>query len=460
MTNPLQALMTVRREELPLSLLMCSYFFLVITTFWILKPIKRALFMEYYDQSGVDLFSWHFNAAQAETLAKILNMFVAILAVIVFSWLARRLRRQQLSYVFCCFFLLSFLFYRYFVDAPGDVTVWSFYLLGDLWTTLMVVTFFAFLNDSVTPDRAKRLYGLIVMGGVLGGAFGSTFVRVWVMELQRSSWLWICIVLTLIIAVLAMSAGSLVRRDPPPELVKEEAPQDKQNAALEGAKLVFRSRYLTSIVVIVALYEIASQVLDFQFGATVNHYLDGPAIGQHYATVYAISNWVALLVQLFLTTFVMTRFGLTTALLILPAAIALGSGGFLVIPILWAGSLLNTADSGFAYSMNQSAKEALYVPTSKEEKYKAKAFIDMFVQRFAKVLAIGVSLITTMYFSDFSTVRWLSLFTLAIVAVWIFAALYAGRQFHELTEKEEAVNSAIGGAQELGTGNQGLGTDD
>ena len=67
------------------------------------------------------------------------------------------------------------------------------------------------------------------------------------------------------------------------------------------------------------------------------------------------------------------------------------------------------ADSGFAYSINQSAKEALYVPTSKEEKYKAKAFIDMFVQRFGKVLAIGVSLVTTTYFVDFSTVRWLSI---------------------------------------------------
>ena len=52
---------------------------------------------------------------------------------------------------------------------------------------------------------------------------------------------------------------------------------------------------------------------------------------------------------------------------------------------------LNTADNGFSYSINQSAKEALYVPTTREEKYKAKAFIDMFVQRFAKALAVGLS---------------------------------------------------------------------
>jgi AAA family ATP:ADP antiporter len=234
-----------------------------------------------------------------------------------------------------------------------------------------------------------------------------------------------------------MAAGRLVRRDPPPEEATAESKPKSGNAAFEGAKLVFRSRYLLAIVAIVGLYEITSQVLDFQFKATVTHYLDGPAIGEHFATIYALSNWVAMLVQLFLTSFVMTRLGLRTALMILPAAIVLGSAGFLVLPILWIGSLLNTADSGFAYSINQSSKEALYVPTTKDEKYKAKAFIDMFVQRFAKVLAIGVSLVTTTYFADFSATRWLSLFTLGIVALWIFSAIYAGRRFQELTEATE-----------------------
>ncbi|MCH8955404.1 hypothetical protein IIA28_08850, partial [candidate division KSB1 bacterium] len=211
------------------------------------------------------------------------------------------------------------------------------------------------------------------------------------------------------------------------------SPDQKENPALAGAKLVFKSPYLLSIVAIVGLYEITSQTLDFQFTATISHYLDGPDLKRHFATIYALSAIVALLVQIFLTSFVMTRFGLKTALLVLPVAIVIGSAGFLAVPILWAGSLLNTADSGFSYGLNQSAKETLYVPTSKDEKYKAKAFIDMFVQRFAKVLAIGVSLGITTYFADFSSKRWLSLFTMAIVSVWILAARYAGKRFHEMT---------------------------
>ena len=90
--------MDIRREELPLALLMFSYFFLVITCFWILKPLKKGLFIEFYDETGFDLLGVTYLAPQAELLAKILNMVVAFAAVVVFTRLSRQLRRQQLTY--------------------------------------------------------------------------------------------------------------------------------------------------------------------------------------------------------------------------------------------------------------------------------------------------------------------------------------------------------------------------
>ena len=195
---------------------------------------------------------------------------------------------------------------------------------------------------------------------------------------------------------------------------------------------MFRSPYLLSIVAIVGLYEVISTIMDFQFTATIAHYLSGPEIGAQFALVFSITNWVSLLVQLFLTGFVMSRFGIGIALLVLPCAIAMGSSAFLLFPMLWLGSLLNTVDNGFSYSINQSAKEALYVPTTPAEKYRAKAFIDMFVQRFAKAVAVVISLGITFLFTDFSSLRYLGILTLALVVVWIIAARYAGRQFREL----------------------------
>jgi AAA family ATP:ADP antiporter len=434
--SPLKAMFDIRRSELPLALLMFSYFFLVITSFWILKPIKKSLFIEFYDKSGFDLFAWHMAGPQAELLAKVLNMLVAFVAVVVFTWLARRFRRQQLTFIFTGFFLASYVAFTFVINQPQSITVWTFYLFGDLFSTLMVATFFAFLNDSVTPDAAKRLYGLVGLGGVVGGVFGTSTVRVLIARINAADWLWIAFGLGLVILAVAMGAGRVVDRNPPPEPepeISEPEPRGESNPAIEGARLVFRSRYLLSIVAIVGLYEIVSTVMDFQFTSTIAHYLNGPAIGEQFATVFAITNVVSMLVQLLLTSFVMSRLGVGVALLFLPIAVLAGSMGFTVLPILWVGSSLNTVDNAFSYSINQSAKESLYVPTTKDEKYKAKAFIDMFVQRFAKAVAVGVSLGITFVFKDFSSIRWLSGFTIPIIIVWIFAVRYAGRQFREMT---------------------------
>lgn len=435
--SPLKAIFDIGKSELPLALLMFSYFFLVITSFWILKPIKKSLFIEFYDKTGFDFFTWHMSGPQAELLAKVLNMVVAFVAVAVFTWLVRHFRRQKLSFIFTGFFLACYVVYSFVVHSPRSLTVWSFYLFGDLFSTLMVATFFAFLNDSVTPDAAKRLYGLIGLGGVVGGVLGTTTVRVLIARLNVAGWLWVCFGLGLLILIVAFGAGRMVEKDPPPEpepIPGELKEKGEGNPALEGARLVFSSPYLLSIVGIVGLYEIVSTVMDFQFTSTIAHYLSGPAIGKQFATVFAITNIVSMLVQLFLTSFVMSRLGVGFALMVLPVAALVGSMGFLALPVLWMGSGLNTLDNGFSYSINQSAKEALYVPTTRDEKYKAKAFIDMFVQRFAKSVAVGVSLGITTVFKEFSSIRYLSAFTMGIIVVWIFAVRYAGRKFREMTE--------------------------
>ena len=210
LTKNLMASFRVQRDELPLAVLMFSYFFLVITSFWILKPIKKGLFIEYYDQIGFSFWGTLYSAPQAELLAKMLNMVVAFAAVVVFTQLSRQFRRQQLTYLFSVFFIACYLFFGQWLDEPGDITVWSFYLFGDLFSTLMVATFFAFLNDSVTPDAAKRLYGLVGLGGVCGGVFGTSVVSANVSLMPSSGWLWVCVGVAVLIMIVAGAAGRRV----------------------------------------------------------------------------------------------------------------------------------------------------------------------------------------------------------------------------------------------------------
>ena len=433
--SPLAFVADLAPGERAFTGLMLAYFFLVTTTFWILKPLKKALFIQFYDADGLDLFSWHLPAAEAELVAKFLNMLVAIVAMVVFATLARRLRRERLSVVLTAAFIVAFTLYALVLDRPRDAAVWSFYLVGDLFSTVMVAAFFAFLNDTVSPAAAKRLYGPIGFGGVAGGVFGAMVLSTFIERLSAGAWLWICAGLGGVVALVALGAGRAARGLPASSRARETKAEEPRgggrNPAIEGAALVLRSRYLLCIVAIVGLYEIVSTVMDFQFTSTVAAHLQGDAIGAHMSRVFAITNVVSLLVQLFVTGFVMSRLGVGVALLVLPVTALAASITFLVRPSLWTGSLLNTADNGFNYSINQSAKEALYVPTSPTEKYQAKAFIDMFVQRFAKTAGIVASLGMSRWFSDLGSIRWLSLVSVAVIALWVLAARYAGRAFEE-----------------------------
>jgi AAA family ATP:ADP antiporter len=421
------------------TLLMFSYFFLVITSFWVLKPLKKAVFIGYHKTHPLELFGWTLDAAQAELLAKEVNMLVALLAAVLFALVSRRFRRHQLTYIVGGSIIVGFALFNFTLHDPGVYTAWAYYVFGDMYSTLMVATFFAFLNDCEEPVSARKLYGLIGFGGVSGGFFGSSIVANTTGQISPAESTWIGIGITVVILIIAAMVGHSVARHPPREWPSDE-PQvsscSRLGQAFEGARLIFRSRYFLSIVAIVTLYEITSTILDFQFTSTVLHYVPKAELSKYFSQVYSFTGFISLLVQLFLTGYVLTRFGVGAALLVLPLAVLSGSLIFFVAPVLLFGSLLNTLDNAFNYSINQSARETLYTPESRDNKYKTKAFIDIFILRFAKALAVLLSLGFSIIFSEFAHIRWLSLPVLVFLVFWFIAIRYAGRAY-DIKEKAE-----------------------
>jgi AAA family ATP:ADP antiporter len=211
-------------------------------------------------------------------------------------------------------------------------------------------------------------------------------------------------------------------------------PATKSSPALEGARIVASSRYLLAIAAIVLLYEIVSQVLDYQY-STASEALEGANATQaFFGQVGTIAGIVSVITQFFLVSFIIRTFGLTTALLTLPVVMALASGVYLAAPVLTAAALLTISDNAFSYSVNQTARETLFVPTPPDVKYKARAFINMFIQRFGKsiaiLMALGLSAVP---------VASLSLLALVVIAIWIVFAVYAGRGFDRLTRVADVV---------------------
>lgn len=202
----------------------------------------------------------------------------------------------------------------------------------------------------------------------------------------------------------------------------------KMNAAVEGARLVFSSRYLISIIMIVFLYELVSQIMDYQY-KTAAEALTGTGTTQaFFGQIGVIVGIISVITQFFLVSFIIRTFGLTTALLVLPVAMAVASSVYFAIPILWTSSLLYISDNAFSYSINQTARETLYVPMSADIKYKARAFANMFVQRTGKSAAILMTFGLTAI-----PIRFLSILAVIVIVIWGVFAVYAGQHFEALT---------------------------
>ena len=427
----LRQFVDVKKNEVEPALLFFSLWFLLILVFQILRPLKAGLFVENL-------------GAYWELYAKLTNIGVAILAVAVFTALYNRLGSLRLVRTLCGFFVVALLLFAVALGngAPSPLTNWLFYLFGDVWSTIWVTTFWAYLNEMTETEQSKRLYGFIGGGGVVGGLVGNLLVWQLVKPFGSSALLVGSAIATGAVGLLVWRTEVLARRPagaisrPTAKSSSERTITDhkqaKANAAVEGAKLAMGSKYLLSIVMIMFLYELVSQILDYQY-KTAAQALEGEAATQAFlGQVGTIVGVISVVTQFFLVSFVIRKFGITVALLVLPVSMAAASGFYFVAPVLWTGALLTISDNSFNYSINQTARETLFAPTSADVQYKARAFTNMFVQRLGKGAAILMALVLSAL-----PIRFLSVLAIGVIAVWAYFAATAGRSFDILTSKEQ-----------------------
>ena len=332
------------------------------------------------------------------------------------------------------------------LNEPSALAVWGFYFLGDLETTLMVAAFWAYATDLTDSDQAKRLFGVVGGGGVVGGWVGISLAKVLLSRIGMPGLLMTsAILMAIVVAATVMIERSVskTRAFRQPDEGREPAKPKKQksswSSALDGARLVMVSRYLMAIVLIMLFYEIASQLMDYQFKRQTEGLAGVEATQQFMTNVYFFANMVSVIVQFFLVSLIMKRAGLTAALLVLPVAIATSSAAFLIVPTLLVSSLLVISDNGLNYSIQQTSRESLYVVTSRDEKYKARAFTNMFIQRLAK----GISIVGALGLAAAGVApRWLSIATIAVAGGMIAASVYAGRRFREKADEVETMRPA------------------
>jgi ATP:ADP antiporter, AAA family len=418
-------LIEVRPEEVPVLGWCWLYIFSVLSSYYIMRPIR--------DQAGVaggvNNLQWLFTGTLVGML--VLN--------IPFAYLVKKLPRSRfipITYRFFAANIVLFAALLYWSDSGQTIWVGRIFFIWVSVFNLFVVSVFWQMNvDLFSPEQGKRLFAVIAAGATIGAIVGSSLTA----SLARYvSPIFLLLGAAILLEVAVFSVGRLSRLSPTlhrqPIAGSEEAPIG--GSAFAGITHAFRSRYLLNVSLFLLLFAITSTFLYFQQAGIVSRsFSDRGAQTAFFASVDLLVNVLTLAVQLFLTGRMVLLLGVALTLGVLPALTIIGFGALALFPTIAAVAVFQVLRRAADYAIARPTREVLFTVVSREDRYKAKSFIDTVVYRTGdQVGAWSVALLRWVGLSTAAT----SLVVIPIAVLWLLNALWLGRR-QELLATEQAV---------------------
>jgi ATP:ADP antiporter, AAA family len=387
MTAALQRFTNVRRDEVLPLLASALFFFCVLTALMVVRPAREALGM----RSGLDTVRWLFVGTAVVTLA--VNP--------VFGLLVAKFRRIWFIATTYLFFAGSLLVFwgllSFAPDAVGEVSGRVFYVWFSVFNLFSTMVFWALMADRFAFEQSKRLFPIVAVGGTVGAIFGPWLA--WgIVESVGTANLILIAVGFLCLAVLAAwwvaalqpreGATSRTADEPAePERPTEAPPAIDRSAVIggsawEGFRAVFKSRYLLAICGFVLILAVMATFIYFTRLAMVAAVADETdARTAMFANIDMWTQIATLVMQLFVAGHLMKRIGVSLTLALLPITVLLGFIGLAIVGTITALILFEATFRAVQRAIMRPARETLFTVVSREDKYKAKAFIDTFVYR-------------------------------------------------------------------------------
>jgi len=376
----------VRREEAASALLMTLVMFLLLAAYYLLKTAREVFILT---EGGAEVKSYS-SAGQAVLLLGLVPAYGAF---------ASRVNRVRLVKWVTLFFASNLLLFVFAVQAGLRVGIPYFLWVG-IFNLMVIAQFWAFANDIYTQDQGKRLFPLIGVGSSLGAWLGSMRAGQLIVSSGPTRLLIGGGVVLVICALLAQVVDRLTTRaEPKAKAAAAEQPLGKEG----GFELIRKDRYLLLIAVLMVLLNVVNTSGEYLFGryvveqATVQYGTGAESeearerfVGETYSRLFSTVNLVGFLLQMFVVSRVFAFLGVNRALYIHPLVALVGYLMLLRAPSLRLMGLLKVADNSIDYSLGNTTKQALWLPTSREAKYKAKQAVDSFFVRAGDVMQAGI----------------------------------------------------------------------
>jgi ATP/ADP translocase len=417
----LSSFFDIRKGEYLLSFLMVLYYYLILVTYYFLKPARDSLFLV---KLGADQLPIVF----------ILIAFVVVPVTTLYAKASRSLVLNRLIAWTTFIVIANLLILRWLLYAEQSWIFYLFYIWVSIYGILMTSQFWLFANFIFDAAQAKRIFALIGLGGILGATTGGEVTSLVINHLgvRTENLLFFCIGLLAISLGIANIIWIVKRREGEGRVSsirtdRRQIDKKKENIA-DMFRMIGRSRHLVFIVGIIAMTMMTASFVDFQFkSVSVAAFPAKEDLTSFLGKFYGRLSIASLLLQFLFTNRFVRLLGVGGAILFLPAGLLLGSLAMFIYPGLIAGVLLRGTDGSLKYSIDKTSRELLFLPVPLEVKKRTKLLIDMFVDRWFRGFAGALLLLFTLVL-NFS-VRQLSIVVLVIIAVWMVLALLVRKEY-------------------------------
>lgn len=464
MDRALRLFADVRAGEATTALLLALNVFLLLSAYYFIKPVREALIL-----SG--------EGAEVKSYAAAGQAVLLLGLVPAYGLLADRLPRRMLLNAVTAFFIACLVAFYGLTRAGAPVGV-IFFLWVGIFNLMIVAQFWSFANDIYTKDQGERLFAIVAFGGSLGAVLGSLMAGR-LIELTGVPQLLLVAAGLLGAAVLIsnlVDARERARHEThlPAYLTTAEIPaatgeyqiqmvEDarKLTVSLPGVgpanrpgtfRLVFADRYLLLIALLMLMVNWVNTTGEYILGRTVAGVAEaavaagnsgglsvGEYIGRFYSEFFSVVNVAGLVLQLFVVSRLLKHLGVGAGVLVLPLIALTGYAVLAFAPVLSLVRAVKIAENATDYSVQNTVRNVLFLPTSRDQKYKAKQAIDSFFWRAGDVLSavfvyVGVTLLG-FGVSGFARVN------LVLASIWLILAFAVGREYLRKSRAAQAAPS-------------------
>ena len=447
----------VRPGEGLTAVAMFANVFLILCAYYFLKPLRDG----WIAVSGIQGLS----SMEVKAYTSFAQSLVLIAAVALYTRLATRWPRRELitlTTAFCISNLLVFWVLRHEHVAVAGVL---FYIWVGMFGLFVVSQFWAFAADLYTEERGRRLMPMIAIGATAGAVAGSLVTRAIVQSgVLDSSDLLLAAILPLIASIalttVADHCGPTGEGSHPPGQRPAAVTSSPTTGKHVGAlSLVYRHRYLLAVAGVALLtnwvstngenllFRVVQEALGNELATRGG--VDAQAASvfvregttAFYGSFFFWVNVCALFLQAFVASRLLKLGGIGLILLLLPVIALVGYSAMAFLPFLLVVRVMKTAENSTSYSINNTARQVLWLPTTTEMKYKAKPAIETLFVRLGDGLA-AVTVLFGVRFFALST-RSFFLFNVVLVVLWLLIALVVVRDYGDISGLGDAASDPM-----------------